>query len=124
MSQITVAGATGDVGSQIVLELVKMGVKVKAIVRSAQKSGKLIDPSVEIVEAQFDDHDSLVKACTGSQCVVSALNGTTKIIKIAQSQLLKAALEAKVQRFIPSDFSIDYTRFESGRNRNLDLRRE
>ena len=124
MSQVTVAGATGDVGSQIVLELVKMGVKVKAIVRSAQKSGKLINPNVEIVEAHFDDHESLVKACTGSQCVVSALNGTTKIIKIAQNQLLKAALEAKVERFIPSDFSIDYTSFESGRNRNLDLRRE
>jgi hypothetical protein len=41
-----------------------------------------------------------------------------------QSRLLEAAIEAKVPRFIPSEFSLDYTRLAPGTNRNFDLRRE
>jgi hypothetical protein len=41
-----------------------------------------------------------------------------------QKVLLDGAIEAGVSRFIPSDYSIDFTRFPSGENRNLDLRRE
>lgn len=38
--------------------------------------------------------------------------------------LLEAAVAAGVPRFIPSDYSIDYTKLPEGSNRNLDLRRE
>src|SRR5208283_1948772 len=38
--------------------------------------------------------------------------------------LLDAAIIAGVPRFIPSDYSIDFTKFPPGENRNLDLRRE
>ena len=41
-----------------------------------------------------------------------------------QKRLLDAAVTAEVPRFIPSDYSIDYTRLPPGTNRNLDLRRE
>ena len=37
--------------------------------------------------------------------------------------LLRGAVAAGVPRFIPSDFSLDFTRTAPGRNRNLDLRR-
>jgi hypothetical protein len=37
---------------------------------------------------------------------------------------LDAAVEANVQRFIPSDYSSDFTNLTEGQNRNLDLRRE
>ncbi|HEU4384921.1 MAG TPA: NmrA family NAD(P)-binding protein [Anaeromyxobacteraceae bacterium] len=42
----------------------------------------------------------------------------------AQTVLLESAVEVRVPRFIPSDYSIDFTWFPSGQNRNLDLRRE
>ena len=42
----------------------------------------------------------------------------------AQTVLLDAAIRAGVPRFIPSDYSIDFTRLPPGQNRNLDLRRE
>jgi hypothetical protein len=35
-----------------------------------------------------------------------------------------AAIKADVPRFIPSDYSIDFTKFPPGENRNLDLRRD
>jgi hypothetical protein len=37
---------------------------------------------------------------------------------------LAAAVAAQVKRFIPSDFSLDFTKTTPGNNRNLDLRRE
>ena len=41
-----------------------------------------------------------------------------------QKVLLDAAVRAGVPRFIPSDFSLDFTNLRPGENRNLDLRRE
>ena len=38
--------------------------------------------------------------------------------------LLDAAVEARVPRFIPSDYCIDYTKLTRGNNRNLAVRRE
>ena len=37
---------------------------------------------------------------------------------------LEGAVKAGVPRFIPSDFSLDFTNLAPGKNRNLDLRRE
>jgi len=56
--------------------------------------------------------------------VVAALAGLRDVIVDAQTLLLEAALAAGVQRFIPSDYCIDYTKLAPGNNRNLDLRRE
>jgi hypothetical protein len=46
------------------------------------------------------------------------------VIHTAQGKLLEASVAAKVPRFIPSDFSLDFTKTKPGSNRNLDLRRE
>jgi hypothetical protein len=56
--------------------------------------------------------------------VVSALAGLRDVIIDAQKVLLDAAIAAGVARFIPSDYSLDFTKFSHGENRNLDLRRE
>ena len=55
---------------------------------------------------------------------VSALAGLREVIIDAQALLLEAAVKAQVPRFIPSDFSIDFTKCADGHNRNLNLRRE
>jgi hypothetical protein len=59
-----------------------------------------------------------------ASCVVSALQGLRDVIVEAQTVLLDAAIKADVPRFIPSDYSIDFTKFPPGENRNLDLRRD
>ena len=63
-------------------------------------------------------------AFAGASCVVSALNGLKAVILGTQSKLLSAAIAAGVPRFIPSDFSLDYTKTRPGDNRNMDLRRK
>ena len=65
----------------------------------------------------------LATACQGASCVVSALSGLQGVIVDVQSMLLDAAVQAGVPRFIPSDYSIDFTKLPEGTNRNLDLRR-
>ncbi|MFD1872032.1 NmrA family NAD(P)-binding protein [Hymenobacter bucti] len=124
---IVLAGATGDLGHRIALALRARGARVRALVRPGNTKPEvaaLRARGVEIVEVDLKDAAALVRACAGAACVVSALSGLREVIVYAQTQLLDAAVSAGVPRFIPSDFSIDYTKLPAGSNRNLDLRRE
>jgi uncharacterized protein YbjT (DUF2867 family) len=123
---IIVAGATGQLGQQIVAHLPQPGITVKALLRKGSQAGDLVGlqkKGLVITEVDFNDHDALVQACAGGACIVSALNGVADVMIGVQTQLLKAAIEAGVPRFIPSDYCIDYTKLPAGSNRNLDLRR-
>jgi nucleoside-diphosphate-sugar epimerase len=125
---IALAGATGDLGHRIALALLDRGAQVRALVRpgSAAKPAltTLRERGATIVEVNFSDAAALAQACAGAACVVSALSGLREVIIDTQTQLLDAAVAAGVPRFIPSDYSIDFTRLPEGSNRNLDLRRE
>ncbi len=55
---------------------------------------------------------------------MSALSGLRDAIVDSQSVLLDAAIAAAVPRFIPSDYSSDFTQLPEGENRNFDLRKE
>lgn len=116
---IVLLGATGDLGGRIARELVKQGANVRALVRKQSDLPKEIEQRI----VDFRDHDQLVEACRGADCVVSAVNGLASVILELQSRVLKAAIAAHVPRFIPSDYSLDYTKTKPGDNRNLDLRR-
>ena len=124
---ILVAGATGDLGGRIVRALVNRGSEVRAIVRSSTdiKKIKLLEAlGVKVYKVKNWNVEELAKACIGVSCVVSVLAGLREVIIDAQKVLLDAAIAAGVPRFIPSDFSLDFTKFSDGENRNLDLRRE
>ena len=126
-STIIVAGASGNLGGRIVRALLERGASVRALVRrgtARDKIERLQELGAEIVTVDFGKASELTAACSGASCVVSALAGLRDVIVETQTALLNAAVEANVPRFIPSDFSIDFTRFPPGENRNLDLRRE
>ncbi|KQP91900.1 NmrA family NAD(P)-binding protein [Methylobacterium sp. Leaf117] len=117
---VALAGIGGDLGGRIAAALVARGVQVRALVRS----GSTVPvPGVTAVSVDYADAAALVAACRGADCVVSALNGLEPVILDAQGRLLDAAVAAGVPRFIPSDFSLDFTGTQPGDNRNLDLRR-
>ena len=108
-------------------ELLKNGAAVRVITRSksANKTIKIFaGQDLEIFEVDYNNPLSLVDACLGVHQAVSALSGLREVIVEAQTKLLTAAIEAKVRRFVPSDFCIDYRPIKPGTNRNLDLRRE
>ncbi len=124
---VVMAGATGNLGGRIARALRERETSVRALVRhgtAMEKRERLQKLGVEITNVEFSSRSQLAQACAGTSCVVSALSGLADVIVEAQSVLLSAAIEAGVPRFIPSDFSIDFTRFPPGENRNLDLRRD
>ena len=124
---ILVAGGTGDLGGRIIKALMKNGANVRAIIRAGSdpvKVGILHSSGAEIIEVDMNDHGALTAACKGSSCVVSALAGLREVIVDSQTKLLEAAVAAGVPRFIPSDYSTDFTQLPEGGNRNFDLRKE
>ena len=126
-STIVVAGASGDIGGRITKGLLERGATVRALVRHSTAPDKvegLRELGATVVRTDLTSASEALPACEGAACVVSALAGLRDVIVEAQTLLLFAAVSAGVPRFIPSDYSIDFTACRPGENRNLDLRRE
>ncbi len=124
-STIVLAGATGNLGGCIARALLERGASVRALVRSGtarDKLERLQAFGATIASVDLNSASQVTPACSGKSCVVSALQGLGDVSVEIQTVLLDAAITAGVPRFIPSDYSIDFTRFPPGENRNLDLR--
>lgn len=122
---IILAGATGDLGGRIAGFLLEQGARVKALLRTQSSPAKvaaLTKQGAEIIRVDFQNVEALTNACKGGDCLLSALSGLREVIVDTQLRLLQAAVAAGVPRFIPSDFSIDFTKLPYGTNRNLDFR--
>ena len=124
---ILVAGATGNLGRKICRELINKNIPVRAIVREESEQDKidsLEKMGVDVFQLNFSNEQELIGACAGVSCVISVLAGLQEVIVDTQTKLLNAAVAAGVPRFIPSDFSTDFTLMPTGENRNFDLRKE
>lgn len=124
---ILVAGATGNLGEKICSALIDNKAKVRAIVREGSNQKKIAalkEMGVEVLKVDMNNQEDLVNAAKGVDCVVSALAGLHDVIVDTQKKILDAAITAGVPRFIPSDFSTDFTLMPAGENRNFDLRKE
>ena len=124
---IILAGATGNLGGKIATALVAKGAEVRAIVRhetDAIKIKNLEEKGVLVFQVDTRNKSEISKHCEGAHCMVSALAGLRETVIDAQKVFLDAAVEAGVPRFIPSDYSSDFTNLVEGQNRNLDFRRE
>lgn len=73
MSNVTLIGASGFVGTSILNELLARGHKVTAIVRNPQKINNT-NPNLAIVKADVANTDAIIEACKGKDAVISAYN--------------------------------------------------
>lgn len=125
---IVLAGATGALGLYIAHYLRQRGATVRALVRPTSstkaEAESLRLQGVSVVVVDYQNTEELTQACEGASCVISALSGLHDVIVDTQTRLLEAAVAAGVPRFIPSDFSADFTHLPDGSNRNFDFRRE
>jgi uncharacterized protein YbjT (DUF2867 family) len=124
---IAVAGATGSLGSLIALELRKSNIPAIALIRpgtAPSRTAELRTAGVQIIEVDLNNVAALTKALSGVTVLASALQGLSDVMIDVQGALLAASTKAGVTRFIPSDYSLDFTKTVPGTNRNLDLRRE
>ena len=126
MKRIIVAGATGNLGGKIIKALLALDVEVRAIVRLETEIKKIKDleqMGVQVFQVDTSNKSEISKHCIGAHCLVSALAGLKETVIDTQKIFLDAAVDANVQKFIPSDYSSDFTNLKEGQNRNLDFRR-
>jgi len=76
IKKIAVIGATGRLGAPVALELAKT-FQVRAIVRSPDKSRKMLSPNVEIVQGDLRDVPSLRAALDGVDAIYINLSTET-----------------------------------------------
>jgi len=109
---ILVAGATGQLGSEIVKRLLDRGQKVRALARPTSdpgKTGALEKAGAEIARGDLKDADSLRTACEGVRTVISTVSmiGTGRegdsfaaTDSAGTRQLIDAARAAGAEQFI------------------------
>lgn len=120
--KIVLVGASGQLGQLILAELVKQGATVFCLVRRASDEVSKLGGTVVVVD--FSNRQQLTDAMTGAESVVCSLQGLRDVVVDLQKSLLDAAIAAKVPRFVPSDFSIDFRDIPASANRNFALRKE
>lgn len=130
---VLIVGVTGTLGSKVAHAILDKGImSVKALVRSSSKNNERIqslsDRGVMILEGDLSDLSSLQNVCKGSTAVISTVRGGNsetseqETMLTGQLNLIEAAKSAGVQRFIPSDFAIDYFKIAPEDNYNLNFR--
>lgn len=130
-STVLVVGSTGMLGFKIVLALLDKGAtQVKAMVRqddsneeNRQKIDEMNALGAAIVEGDLMQPETLLSVCEGVDVVVSAV-GNNQVTVPGQKNLIDAAKQQGVKRFIPSDYSVDYRKLDYGDNDNLDMRKQ
>jgi len=107
--KILVTGANGLLGHHVVMQLLKQNHHVKIIVRSTQNL--FFDlPALEVIEGNFSEYKSLVKAAEGCDAIIhiAAVTATNllhyddyaKINVEGIAQILKVAGELKINKLV------------------------
>ncbi|GAB2686601.1 NAD(P)-dependent oxidoreductase [Kribbella swartbergensis] len=102
--RITVFGATGGIGGQVVRQALDAGHKVTAVVR-ASSSYQVEDPSLEVFRvAGLTEAGSLLEAVDGSQAVISGVGPRGRkdgpVASGSTRSILAAMAETGVRRFV------------------------
>jgi nucleoside-diphosphate-sugar epimerase len=114
-------------GSKIVAAAIEKGtIEVKAMVRSSndshqEKHHKIDETKAKgtgIVEGDLMKGETFRGACAEVDVIVSAI-GNNEMTVLGQKNLIDAAKQQGVKRFIPSDYSVDYRKLSLGRQRQL-----
>lgn len=92
-------GAAGNLGAVVLQELLASDFNVKVLRREGSKT--TFPEGVAVIDADFSSKKSLVAALQDVDAVVSTI---TNLAALSQHIVIDAAIEAGVQRFIPSDF--------------------
>jgi uncharacterized protein YbjT (DUF2867 family) len=75
---ILITGATGTVGREVVKRLSAEGVQVRAVMRDPGKADIIRLPQVEVVKGDFEDADSIRRACSGVDRAFLVTNSTER----------------------------------------------
>lgn len=126
---VALVGGTGDLGTLIGRTLLDTpDVQLRLLVRpgSRHKAAEFEQRGAQVIEGVIaaDRDGGLAALCEGADTLISAVQGGPDVIIEGQAQLLRAARAAGVNRFIPSDYSLDLFKVAPGRIDPSDWRRQ
>lgn len=130
---VLLVGVTGMLGHKVADAILSKGAnRLRALVRAGstddpkrkERLEKLEAAGATLVEGNMMEPDSLAGAMEGVHTVVSTIGNDPEQFVTGQTNLLRAAEQAGVKRFIPSDFSSDYHAPQRGENFNMDMRKD
>ncbi|WP_017315655.1 NmrA family NAD(P)-binding protein [Mastigocladopsis repens] len=129
---VLLVGVTGMLGYEIAHAILDKGaMELRALVRAEgandeskkKKLDALKDKGATFVEGDIMNLASLPAAVAGVEAVISAIGNDPNSYIAGQTNLLEAAEQAGVKRFVPSDFTGDYHKLDYGDNFNTDMRK-
>ncbi|MBD2259307.1 SDR family oxidoreductase [Pseudanabaena sp. FACHB-2040] len=99
LNSILVIGATGNVGSQVVHQLLATGVKPKIGVRSRLKSADLVASGAELIDLDMGNLDSLSAAFKTVDKVFWVSPFVPNMVELS-TQVVKAAQQSNIQQIV------------------------
>lgn len=103
MSEYVVIGATGNIGSVVVRELLKQGKAVRAVSRDAARLKDLEEMGAEVWVGSYEDPDALLGAFAGARAAFTMVrtvrDDTSRYRKVGET-LARAAAQAKLQHIV------------------------
>lgn len=102
--RLTVFGATGGTGTQLVRQALAAGDEVVAVVRDPARLQAADSPGLQVVQAGLTDLDAIVPAVEGADAVVSALGargtGPTTVYSDWAGSILPVTAKVGVSRLV------------------------
>jgi len=103
IKNVVLAGASGNLGPAILKALLDSS-KFNVTVLTRHESKATFPSAAKVVRVDYSSLQSLTSAFQGQDAIVSTLSA---LALSDQTRMIDAAIAAKVQRFIPSEFGSD-----------------
>jgi hypothetical protein len=114
---VGIAGITGKFARSVAHHLLKRtDVSLRGFCRDPSKLPNFLSPStrIHITKGEFSDNAALRSFVKGSDVVICCYLGNNHLMTEGRKLLVDAYKEEKVDRYIASDYSLDYTKLEYG----------
>lgn len=102
--RLTVFGATGGIGTEVVRQALDAGHEVIAVVRDPARLGVSGNPLLRVIRADVTDVEAIVPAVEATDAVVSALgprkNGSITICRDGAQAIMRAMDKTGVRRLV------------------------
>lgn len=109
---ITILGAAGGTGTQVVQQALAAGHSVTALVRSPEKMA-VTDPKLRVVQGDATEQASMATALEGADAVISTLDAPGPVIADATRALLQVAKGENAPRVVMmSSFAVQRDRLK------------
>jgi hypothetical protein len=117
VTNIGIAGITGRFGGLVLATLLENpDIKIRGLCRNASKlsSRHTQSPQLEVIEGDALDPSTLSEFVSDLDVVICAYLADNAFMIAGQKALIDACDQARVPRYIASDYTFDYTKLELG----------